>query len=522
MAILGQEQDTAESLAQDGRKAIRMGKNAARTAKTVSKAATQAASGNVAGAVVTVAKDPETMKKILLIVLLPILVFAMLSVFFLYALPTAIFEAICSFADQMKEDWDVAQLENPGGAISAFIQMSLKISKDAIGALGDAVKNLVDNAWSAVKSFFFGNDEEKNQTEDISDDASEITIVSQEASEKLAMVKKAIAVNKKYDIRANQIKDAIDGKANSIYNAGGTSINQSFYERFCGEDESWHGTTLRCAVEQMGTVDPNAVTSLQTKLEEMQNVTSTEELTEKNEEFNTMINSLFPVVEDNGGANSEALGLMSLLTVQQGASTSNMKMSDFIKYVGYYKKADGKNISMDVGHAASPFTVNLQSWRGTFKPQYLMEEYNYYLSQLNLEKTKLGGNDDEAVQEKIAELEDKINMYENSGMPLIDLLMYLDIPDFDCNGSCITEHCSYGDGGTSYIYKSTSGETQLAINHWSVTDRLGNVTYHANCEITAKVMPRGTSNVAYLIGLWSGGLDDAQSNTYIPPDERAA
>ena len=235
-----------------------------------------------------------------------------------------------------------------------------------------------------------------------------------------------------------------------------------------------------------------------------------------------MINSLFPVVEDNGGANSEALGLMSLLTVQQGASTSNMKMSDFIKYVGYYKKADGKNVSMDVGHAAAPFTVNLQSWRGTFKPQYLMEEYNYYLSQLNLEKTKLSGSDDEAVQEKITELEDKINMYENSGMPLIDLLMYLDIPDFDCDGSCITEHCSYGDGGTSYIYKSTSGETQLAINHWSVTDRFGNVTYYANCEITAKVMPRGTSNVAYLIGLWSGGLDDAQSNTYIPPDERAA
>ena len=81
MADPNAEQSTVDSAKQDIAGAIRMGQSTARSAKTISKAAAEAASGNVAGAVVTVAKDPETLKKLLIILMLPVLIFSLLGVF---------------------------------------------------------------------------------------------------------------------------------------------------------------------------------------------------------------------------------------------------------------------------------------------------------------------------------------------------------------------------------------------------------------------------------------------------------
>lgn len=66
------QENTLESAQRDISNAVKMGANAAKTAKTVGKVAAQAASGNVAGAAVTLLKDPQTLKKILIIALLPV------------------------------------------------------------------------------------------------------------------------------------------------------------------------------------------------------------------------------------------------------------------------------------------------------------------------------------------------------------------------------------------------------------------------------------------------------------------
>lgn len=54
----------SDSVERDIQGAVKMGADAARTAKTLGKAAAHAAAGDVAGAAAEVVKDPETLKKI--------------------------------------------------------------------------------------------------------------------------------------------------------------------------------------------------------------------------------------------------------------------------------------------------------------------------------------------------------------------------------------------------------------------------------------------------------------------------
>lgn len=74
-----------------------MGADAARTAKTLGKAAAHAAAGDVAGAAAEVVKDPETLKKILLILLIPVISFVLITTMFLYALPISIYEGVSTY-----------------------------------------------------------------------------------------------------------------------------------------------------------------------------------------------------------------------------------------------------------------------------------------------------------------------------------------------------------------------------------------------------------------------------------------
>ena len=119
------DMDTVESAQRDISSAIRMGKNTARSAKNLSKAAAKAASGNLVGAAVDVLKDKETMKRVLILLLIPILCFAMLGTFFLYALPVSIFEGVVSYFDGIAEQWN--QLVYDGGGSIAFKKFTATI-----------------------------------------------------------------------------------------------------------------------------------------------------------------------------------------------------------------------------------------------------------------------------------------------------------------------------------------------------------------------------------------------------------
>lgn len=94
---------TAQSMQSNVQGAVNMGRGTAQTAKTVQKVAAQAASGNVAGAAVSLLKDPETLKKALVVAVIAILIPAILLVFCLYALPNVIYEAPVTFFSEINE-----------------------------------------------------------------------------------------------------------------------------------------------------------------------------------------------------------------------------------------------------------------------------------------------------------------------------------------------------------------------------------------------------------------------------------
>lgn len=526
MSVLGaNERDTAQGAADDVKGAIRMGKNTAKTAKTVTKAASQAASGNVAGAVVSILKDPETMKKLLIIILIPVLLLTFIMIFFLYALPTAIFEAVLTFMDNVKEAYEMGIVsgEYGGSFLAGLAGVTMALgdwASDWISNLFSGFTEIISSAWNGVKSFFFGTDEEQNQTEKLTDEKTQIQISSQEASEKLAVITKAVAANKKYEQRAKQVVDAINGKANSITN-GRQSIDDKMYEDNCGPHEVWVGTTINCTMEPIGTADDSIVDALETKLDDISNARTPDELKQANEEFSALVEADFPRNAAGGYSNTEALSMMSLLTVQQGASLLDMKMSDFIKYLGWYKSGNGDHTSIDVGHCNStPYTTNVQSWKGTFKPQYLMEEYNYYVGQKNLlQAEKEFGT---ATNEDLARLDEIEGFLANYsadgdyGVPLMDLLIVLDFPDLDYEGGCETNDCpAHGDTCTATTYTNPKGKSTLSIHHYSITEELADgstiTTYYCRVIINSYVVPRGTANIVSKAGLWNGSLENIQT-----------
>lgn len=86
-----------KDIARNTEKGIKMAKQTAKTAATVAKAAGRAAAGDYAGAVAEVAKDPETIKTLVIIVLVTSLILGFVATSFLYALPTTIFEQMSNF-----------------------------------------------------------------------------------------------------------------------------------------------------------------------------------------------------------------------------------------------------------------------------------------------------------------------------------------------------------------------------------------------------------------------------------------
>lgn len=147
--MAGSEQNlsVADSAAKDVNGAIQMGREAAQGVKTVAKAAAMAASQNYVGAALTLLKDPKTLKKILIIALLPILLFSMLIVFFLYALPTLIFEAVVSYFQEVGERWEETTYAGGGNVFWQGVWATIKTG-------GEIVGDVATGLWNGLKSLF--------------------------------------------------------------------------------------------------------------------------------------------------------------------------------------------------------------------------------------------------------------------------------------------------------------------------------------------------------------------------------
>ena len=110
----------------------------------------------------------------------------------------------------------------------------------------------------------------------------------------------------------------------------------------------------------MGTTSDDVTDELTSILDDMQDANSLSELEESNEEFNDTLKLKFPAVEASGTSNTNAISTLSLLMVQQGGSLLDMKMSDFMKYLGWYKNSNPNNIFFDVGYCSNPFYATVK------------------------------------------------------------------------------------------------------------------------------------------------------------------
>ena len=136
-----------------------------------------------------------------------------------------------------------------------------------------------------------------------------------------------------------------------------------------------------------------------------------------------------------------------------------------------------------------------------------LEEMKNYQQRANMLKTQLMGLDassDEAkdIQEEIDKLEESIALYENSGMPLIDLLIKLDFIDLDNLPTPTTSTSYKGDGGTCYTYSSPDGNSKMYVHHYKIIHNKGTLLEYTEylCSVTIAcfIVPAGMDTASAL------------------------
>lgn len=418
-------QNALDSARRDVGNAVKMGKDAAKTAKTVGKAAAQAASGNVVGAAVTALKDPAVVRIMLLVFLFPVILLVTVIIFFLYALPTAIFEAVTSYLDKIAEDWAQGVYSSDGGVIMAGIVESLKsggrIIADAVSTAGAFVADL----WNGLTSWFTADSSSGSDGQRVDDnietlDDQALHVTQNEQAETETLLAKVDACRQKISLRQNQIRDAILGKQGAI--------NGLFKKKFEGTYDLWGGTTL---------------------------------------------NVIAPEISQ-----SEAIRLLSAYTVVEGASLQDMRLSDFLKWLGYYREFTGDHTVFNLGGDTLFVNAAVKTWCGTFMPQYLVEQRNQDIEAIVKEKVE---KKEEYDQDEIrAEVKRQYEQYQG---PATDLLMVVNCPDFT----------------TIQPQYSTvkSGDKELVV---------------CSVSVVISIETRSVDSLASdVIGFWAGPVSDAES-----------
>ena len=305
----------------DIRGAMKIGHNAARGAKTIGKAAAMAASQNYAGTAVTLLKDPETLKKILVIALIPLLLFTMLAVLFLYALPTMIFEAVVSYFDVVAERWQETTYAGGGNVFWNGVWATIKTGGEIIG-------DIAQGLWDSLKSLFTtGSGEDTGAAQDpLSDNGMELQVIQdgpnylealvdanalKQGAEYYTLLRKVDACVEKINVREQAIQSAINAQSGAIQDAVNARYASS-YDHF--------NTTVRVTTEPM--------------------------------------------------SQSGAIQLLGLYTVQTNASLQEIRLSSLMKWLGW--NGGGGTTSFSLADYGVSCSVN--AWKGEFLPQYLLEQ----------------------------------------------------------------------------------------------------------------------------------------------------
>lgn len=410
MANPDADRSMVDSAAHDISNAVKMGKDTARAAKTISKAAGQAASGNFVGAGISLLKDPETMKKLIIFILISAIALSTITVMFLYALPIAIFETIMTYVAQIKTMYSEALYSGTGSIVMRDINATLKVG-------GKIISDVAKGLWSGVKALFGKRadqpDEETPGAEFDSNDT-ELHVTQEEAAERGALLRKVDLCIEKVSARENQISKAIKQKRKAIVQAV-TDAKSAGFDVF----------EVR--------VDVTASPITQT----------------------------------------EAIQLLSLYTVQKGASLQDMAVADMLQYLGWQPAFAGTT-SFEISDYG--VEARVKKWTGTFLPQYLEEQKK------QLKDQKLN-----------------TDFMERQGAAATDFLLYVSAPRMD-DIQVLAEYLTREEE----VFDPETGEP---------TGEVVEIEYVKGLAIVnIDIRSRPISRLSALAGLWSDALPKQETS----------
>lgn len=161
-----------------------------------------------------------------------------------------------------------------------------------------------------------------------------------------------------------------------------------------------------------------------------------------------------------------ALQLLSVYSTTKTSSNEPLKLSGYLKWLGYYDSANTGTISCDLGH--SGIIVTLPAWCGEFVPAYLIEQEAY-------EKNTYG---EDGIITDLTE-------YQCS---ILDMMFVIDTPDFN------TIPAEYWTETRAAGTDPETGETEYT------TVTCAAVTVPINVRL------RNMTEVNNVVGFWGGDL----------------
>lgn len=284
-------------------------------------------------------------------------VFLVLILLFLYALPTMIFETLVEFTSNIKEvlsSWgsDVSEAYSEtlysgeyGGTIASFFPVLRS-------AISTGASEALSGLWNSIKGIFTSDDEEGDEEEE--DLTSELLVTQDEEAETEALYTKIDATKTKFESRAEDIEEAVAGK----YGDFRSYIVDYIYPN---DAEPYSNTYLYSTTTTTQTQTGTTITTTYTTYNYWAETRST-------------FGDLVVTCSSGSVSDSNCIALMAAKTVMEGASLSDMKLSDYMQWLGY-DGVGGKDYTVDLEEWRT--SINVSRWQGTCLPYYLVMQKAY-------------------------------------------------------------------------------------------------------------------------------------------------
>lgn len=490
-------------------------KETAKSAKTAAIAASKAATGNLVGAGAELAKDPKTALKIIFVALLPILLLALilfLIVAMLFAIPVMIYEYIVGWFNALGNRWQEIFYSNE--------------------ITGSRILNFCRWCASAITSpIWYNIDVLESDYED------ELRMMYNEAAEKLALLDRIYIINEKLRKRAEQIESTIKSPFNYV-GIHAYMLMQLTLTKGIAYVPGFEGVNINISLDDP--LEEMADRSAQSQRRKGYNNLRTmfhnaplngtkEERDAWNKEFSQKIEEYFPA-EDN----YEALKILTLLSVQKGASIAGMEdvetnsdgniipRVELMKYLGWYEywlfaDLEIAHTKITLGRGPSCKTYD---WKGTFKTQYLMEEMKT-IQGIKAQNERYAASyeargDTDAAREArsiVRQCNNALDAYKEEGLPLVDLLLKLDCPvlkltDTDIEVESTTSRTSGSTVHTYTTYTNPEGLNKVVLHEWVNYADLDPLV-HSEYDIDISIQLRDVQELNKAIGLWEGEFEDS-------------